>query len=451
VTVEAGPDALFHLVDSVARHLPSDAELTAADHRIFDSALSVALGSALEDWPAVYHSFGQLLGAGDACGFVAASFASCARGTEVDDIHLASCTTPGAVVVPVMLSLAPLGAPCDQLRSAVIAGYEAVAGTALLIGGPAALQRGIWPTRAVAPMGAAVTAAMALGLGPKATCDAVAMAATARFAGNLPEPARQLSLGISVLCGVSAAFAASEGMRGGPDALRDWMNSATAGAERRGARASAGRRDLEGSVQAAVLTTCVKPFCSARQALTATAAVRALGASEPDLRGQLDRLVVGVPTAHVAMVNRPTVSSRLESIASIPYQVALAIDAPDALDDVRRSVLRRDEPFAELMGRVSVVADPVCDERFPEHWDARVTAAWSEKTTSWLVEGVPGERVASFDSLEDKGARLLAAAEIDLEVLRTLRELSNTGDFSALSVRLRHQLSMGAPRAEASP
>src|SRR5262244_2244205 len=76
-----------------------------------------------------------------------ATHCALARLSEIDDIHLASTTTPGAIVVPGAIAIA---AACrnrdpDTLAAAMTAGYEAMIRFGQAIGGPSILYRGIWP------------------------------------------------------------------------------------------------------------------------------------------------------------------------------------------------------------------------------------------------------------------------------------------------------------------
>src|SRR5262245_48305172 len=82
------------------------------------------------------------------------------RLSEVDDIHLASMTTPGSIVIPGALTLARAwqAEPSDAL-AAMLAGYEAMTRLGLAIGGPQVLYRGIWTTYFAAPFGLAAVAA----------------------------------------------------------------------------------------------------------------------------------------------------------------------------------------------------------------------------------------------------------------------------------------------------
>src|ERR1700704_2785100 len=88
-----------------------------------------------------------------------------ARLSEIDDIHLASATTPGALVVPATLTIAAsLGREGAALAEAVAVGYDAMVRLGTALGGPSILYRGIWPTHLAAPFGVAAVAARPLGL-----------------------------------------------------------------------------------------------------------------------------------------------------------------------------------------------------------------------------------------------------------------------------------------------
>ena len=70
------------------------------------------------------------------------------RLSELDDIHLASMTTPGSIVIPAAMTLAATLPDADvgDVAAAMLAGYEAMIRLGLAIKGPNILYRGIWPT-----------------------------------------------------------------------------------------------------------------------------------------------------------------------------------------------------------------------------------------------------------------------------------------------------------------
>src|SRR5215469_11964547 len=83
--------------------------------------------------------------------------AAAARLTEIDDIHLPSCVTPSAGVVPVALALAAEARTFDPdaITSAIWVGTELAVRIGLAVSGPQILYRGIWPSYLAAPVAAA--------------------------------------------------------------------------------------------------------------------------------------------------------------------------------------------------------------------------------------------------------------------------------------------------------
>jgi 2-methylcitrate dehydratase PrpD len=73
-----------------------------------------------------------------------------ARLTELDDIHMASCTTPGSVVIMTALALAGAGyGSCDGTdfyADAIHTGYEVMTRLGEAVSGPEILHEGVWPT-----------------------------------------------------------------------------------------------------------------------------------------------------------------------------------------------------------------------------------------------------------------------------------------------------------------
>src|SRR6516164_6889251 len=99
-----------------------------------------------------------------------------ARASEIDDIHLASMTTPGGIVIPAALTLASAtpAVTLDDLTAATLAGYEAMIRLGGAIDGPSVLYRGIWPTYFAAPFAVAAVTARILKLDAKKTANALA-------------------------------------------------------------------------------------------------------------------------------------------------------------------------------------------------------------------------------------------------------------------------------------
>jgi len=305
----------------------------------------------------------------------AAIVAACAaaRSTEIDDIHLTSCTTPGSVVIPVALALAA----SRQLRTwgefaaAVTAGYEILIRLGYAINGPAILQNKVWPTYFAAAFGAAAVASRAYGLTVNQTAGALSTALT--FAAGTSTPARSsdssrwLSLGAAAANGVLAAAGARTGLNGAADLLERYAGRIAGVAISR-------KRLLQGLGKTHFFDEIgMKPYPIARQALAAVEAVRGTLMLERIKSASIEEIVVSVPEAQRWVIDRPEPpESRMESIVSVQYQVALAVLAPGQMPDVRRASPLLSPALRKVMMKVRVRHAPDLDKHYPAAWPARV-------------------------------------------------------------------------------
>src|ERR1041385_4635315 len=137
-----------------------------------------------------------------------------ARLSEIDDIHLGSMITPGAIVVPAALTIAAAlpDLEKDEVAAAIIAGYEAMIRLGAAIDGPSVLYRGIWPTYFAAPFGVAAAAARLMRLSTEQTANALSIALISASPGTghhaAPTTARWLAVGYAAARGLQAAIAA---------------------------------------------------------------------------------------------------------------------------------------------------------------------------------------------------------------------------------------------------
>jgi len=97
--------------------------------------------------------------------------------TETDDLHRASVTHPGCVVVPAALSLGEkLGTSNDQILRAILQGFEAMCRIGASVG-PSHYK--VWHNTATCgPFGSAMAAASLLNLNDEQTLDALGNAGT---------------------------------------------------------------------------------------------------------------------------------------------------------------------------------------------------------------------------------------------------------------------------------
>ena len=346
--------------------------------------------------------------------------AAAARLTEVDDIHLASCTTPSAGVVPVALRLAALQHQFDpdQVASAIWIGTEVTVRLGLAIDGPQVLYRGIWPTYFAAPAGAAAAAARMLGLDETRTAHALSLAFMLMAGGvgriHGAPSGRWFLYANAVTGGIAAALAARAGYTGDPELLdKNWLTD-THGI-------ALDREVLTGGLGASSIysTLSMKPFCSAKQGIAAVEAFRGL-LQEGVRTDAIDQVRVHVPKAYAAMIaTRAVPGARQSTMVSVAHQIALAKLAPQRLYDVDRSTPQIDAAVAELSAKTEVVPDAALKEFYPQHWPAEVEIEAGGQTFRRRVVAALGDPEHPLDrtAIDDKAHRvlepLLGAARVD--------------------------------------
>ena len=379
---------------------------TAARQRLLDALAAGALGHHTPEGRLLERYAGRGHGNGLACRL----FTGAARSTEVDDIDLPGCTTVGAVVVPVAVTMAAARPAVGDgaLLSAVVAGYEAMTRLGRAIGGATLLYRGVWPSYVTAAFGAAATTARLLELDAVVTARALALA-LART-GNLPVAAltrfgyRYYALGCAAVDGCDAALASAAGVEADLDGLAVF-------AERLGATLDVAEFRAEVGAPWRVASVDTKPWPTSRQALASVAAFRQL--ELPPLE-EIERIVAAVPLAYRAMIDRPALpNNRTESMLSLQYQLGLAAFAPGTLDDAVRQTLPQDRRIAALMQKVQVCADEGLGAQFPRAWGSRVTLeprAGAPATAEVLAPPGSGTRALSWADLTAKFERVFAAS-----------------------------------------
>jgi 2-methylcitrate dehydratase PrpD len=356
------------------------------------------------------------------------------RCTEIDDIDLLSCTTPGSVVVPSGLALSHADAPHAQdFLAALLAGYEVLTRFGQAVEGPSILYRGVWPTYLAAPLGAAATASRLLGLPAEATAHALAAAVTliSSTSGRARAPSsRWLTVGCAAQNGLLAALGARRGLRGDLSLL-DGAWSQTSGIALDG---EALVRDLGDPL--AIERISIKPYCAAKQVTSSIAALVGLlddGAAE---LAAVERVVVAVPPAYARMIDQPApLPERLGGIVSAQYQLALAAYHRDELLDVLRPIQHQEPAFRAFMQRVQVVAEPSLAAEYPLAWPARVTieAASGEATREVRhTAGDPGHAFTWDDALA-KARRALRDVAAPAAVERLARTCRGLGAGAALA------------------
>lgn len=358
------------------------------------------------------------------------------RNTEIDDIHMASCTTPGSLVVPVALSLAAALDVKDAAAFArsLAAGYEAMIRLSLAVSGATILYRGVWPTFFTGPFGAAAVAAPLLGLDTGQTADALALALTlssGAAGGHGGVSPRWILLGQAARAGVFAALAIAKGYGADRTLLDgDWLQRT------HGIACDPARLLAPVAADGAIAAVSYKPFCSAKQGMAAIDGFRQL---LQEIKPQeIAALRVTVPPAYAGMVgHRNAAKGRIERITSTAYQLALAAYRPELLDDIVRPDLTREPEIAALMSRVEVGPDAELASYFPARYPARVEVSLSDgRKRAVLVTDALGDPSRSLDesALREKFHRL-AVPEIGAEAAErvTASGLAATTNDAALA------------------
>ncbi|MDB5718739.1 MAG: 2-methylcitrate dehydratase family protein [Sphingomonas bacterium] len=380
-----------------------------ARERLFDTLIATLIGLRLPESAPL-----ERIGDGGAYALVRRLVAA-TRATEIDDIHISGCITPGSVVIPAAIVTASAHrASTEAMLRGVAAGYQAGIALAAAAGGATIVYRGIWPTYLAAPFAAAAAAAVARGMDGAMTAAALRLAIVRTTAVVDRAGPRWLSLGSAAVEGLVAADAAAAGMDAGGAVLDNW-------AEQCGLTLDAGA--LAGPSQLGSIDC--KTFPTSRQGLAAIEAFRSLRARDPGRR--IAGITVKVPQPYVGMVGaiaRPR--NRVESMTSVAWQMALAEYRPDLLLEVARDDLPQNSRLDAFAALVEVAGDERLTSLYPRCWSARVRIAyvdggWSEtedlspagsRRLGW--GGLHAKALALADAngiARDRVDRLLAAAQ----------------------------------------
>jgi 2-methylcitrate dehydratase PrpD len=391
-TTPAADVSVAELVAAVIALPVSDAARTAARARLADTALATLVGCETAQGRAGAGLATALYGPNSVAAQAFRLSAAC-RLTEIDDVDLLSCITPGSIVVPTVLAVLTVNPAADPSLEAVLdtiaRGYELALALGEAMQGPRRLAFGIWPSLAVGGVTAAALTSVLLGASNRDVEAATVLAAQQSVSGNPRGNAREIQFANAVVTGIGAALAVRHGFSAG-----------TRGAGSVGDLLVA-EVPLAG-VTERVFRPAVKRFCSARQAMTSVTALREILRESPLAPGEIERIDVEVPTEYAAMLDKPVVTSRRESMSSAQYQLALTAHDPAGLLDVARDRLRSDTSFRATMNAVRVVASPELSARYPEQWPARIRLTAGASTYYAKADEVPGEREHSAEAMRVK-------------------------------------------------
>jgi 2-methylcitrate dehydratase PrpD len=372
---------------------------------VADTAIASLAGASIPEGKSL-----RVLTDGSALPARIARLAAATRLTEIDDIHLPSCVTPSAGVVPVALTLAAETANFDigEIASAIWAGTEIAARLGLAVNGPQILYRGIWPTYLVAPVAAAATAARLMGLNEARTGHALSLAVMLMAGGvgriHGAPSGRWFLYANAVAGGIAAAQAARADFRGDLEVLDKTWLSDTHGI-------ALNQEQLTEKLGASSVYTqlSLKPFCSAKQAIAAVDAFQTLlgRGIRPD---DISKIQVRVPPSYAGMIStRAEAGARISTIVSVAHQLALAALVPAALYDIDRSAPKIDAAVALFAAKVEVAADPDLLPFYPQHWPAEVDVTVGGEVLRQRVVEAAGDPEHPLDAngVTDKGHRVL--------------------------------------------
>ena len=370
-----------------------------------DTAVAALAGASIPEGKAL-HSLG---GDGSLAGRIGRQ-AAATRLTEIDDIHLPSCVTPSAGVVPVAFALAAQAQKFDpdEIASAIWVGTEIATRLGLAVNGPQILYRGIWPTYLAAPVAAAATAARLMRLNETRTTHALSLAVMLMAGGvgriHGAPSGRWFLYANAVSGGIAAAEAARGDYRGDDDILdKTWLTDT---------HGIALDRELltQKLGESAVYTgLSMKPFCSAKQAIAATTAFRQI-LDRGVACDAISKIQVRVPQAYAGMISgRVESGARISTIVSVAHQIALAAHKPGALYDIDRSAPGIDPAVAQFAAKVEVAADAGLAQFYPQHWPAEVEVTAGGDVVKQRVVEAPGdpERPLDGPGVRDKAQRVL--------------------------------------------
>ena len=302
-------------------------------------------------------------------------FAALANGTmmhalDVDDGHRAAAGHPGSAVVPAVLAAGEdLGSTGEEVITAIAAGYDAMAKTAMSVQ-TSHRERGFHGTATTGCIGAAAAVATLYDLDTDGVADAIGLGGTQ--AGGLFEflakgsDAKRFHPGRAALAGIVAGGMAAEGFDG-PDTIIEGKNGF--------ARAFSDEYDLAPFDDLGdpfeVTQNYLKPWPCCRHIhgpIEAVLNVRETGVDADDVEE------IRVETYQAAAHHdNKDISNLLDAQMSIPYGVAVAFVVGDAKLSEFEPPKTDDAAVNRLVDRTTVVQTDEMESIYPETRPARVT------------------------------------------------------------------------------
>jgi len=287
--------------------------------------------------------------------------------TETDDLHRASVTHPGCVVVPAALSLGEkTGASADKILRAILHGFEAICRIGAAVG-PTHYK--VWHNTATCgPYGSAMAAATLLDLDREQTTNALGNAGT-QSSGlwqfiETGAMSKHLHAGRACESGLLAAELAAHGFTGSPQILEGEKGMFAAMCADPIPDAVLARPDDPWQLR----LTSIKPWPCCRHTHPAIDCAlelhRQLGGTE------IQRIDIDTYQAALDVCDRPEPENEYSAKFSLYHCVSFALQygevSLDSFDEAAR------EQTSELRGLTTLhVADPFASH-YPQSWGSRV-------------------------------------------------------------------------------
>lgn len=269
----------------------------------------------------------EVLVYGDRLAPAAAAFANgaFAHAADIDDTHVGAMLHPGAAVMPAALAMAQtVDASGPQLVHAIVAGYESAIRIALAVQ-PSHFHQGFQATGTCGVFGAAVAAALLLGLDARATAGALGVAGSC--AGGLAQfyysgsTVKRIHAGLAARNGVSAALLSRAGIEGPHDILEGEAGFGRAYAD--GLDTAAIADGLGEDFRMVAMT--VKPHATSARCQGAVEAAMLLVREHGLTPDDVDGIEIGVPRVVVGRLTNADPPDTSAAQMSLPYAVALAL------------------------------------------------------------------------------------------------------------------------------
>ncbi|MBR3586881.1 MAG: MmgE/PrpD family protein [Oscillospiraceae bacterium] len=337
---------------------------------------------------------------------------------EMDDVHTASKSHIGVVVIPAAWGLAQqLDRNGKELLLAVVCGYEAMSRIGMALGVSSHRNRGWHVTGTAGTFGAAAACAKLLGLDEEQTLSAFGMAGTQSSGlwAFLADGAscKVLHTGRAAASGCEAALLAKAGMTG-PEHILTAADGGMLAAMSEEYDVGKVCYGLGESWEILQLDNKPYPCCrSTHCAIDAALELRARGVMPEEVSHiEVDTYLVGNKQCGMSEGSRKP-KNPVDAKFSTPFTVACALlfgrvtlkeFLPETIVDAR---------VQELLSRVSVRTDEQLTDDYPAHWGCRMTATLKDgRQETCFVKDASGSvnNPLSEEQLKAKAIALLAEA-----------------------------------------